>query len=87
MQHSPGDGAGRNDDDRDQYRHSEFDSALHATQPSMLAKPARWFASGRHTIVAPEATHLRWRPMGIIIFNHFHPIFEFVFSTPNLQTV
>jgi hypothetical protein len=53
----------------------------------MLAKPARWFASGRHTIVAPEATHLRWRPMGIIIFNHFHPIFEFVFSTPNLQTV
>jgi hypothetical protein len=26
-------------------------------------------------------------PQEIIIFNCFHPIFEFVFSGPNLQTV
>jgi hypothetical protein len=56
-------------------------------QPSMLAKLARWIASAWHTIAAPEVMRLRQRLTGIIIFNYFHPIFEFVFSTPNLQTV
>jgi len=53
----------------------------------MLAKLARWIASAWHKIAAPEVMRLRQRLTGIIIFNYFHPIFEFVFSTPNLQTV